>query len=236
MQWPRWSELVLALVALAAVGLAGFGLGGAQKSGAKGGSLQVTATGTAQVTPNLAQINLGGQVQAPTAQGAMGKLNAITNAVVAALEKDGVAAQDIQTSNMYLNQNYDQQGRPNGYQANEQFTVTVRKLASTGELISAGLTAGANQFNNVTFTEADPNAGRELAVQKAIKAAKKQAASEAAQLGVALGRVTSVRVQGAQTPGPIFEAAKSAAGAAAPNVQPGSQSVQVQVQVTYSYQ
>ncbi len=233
MQWPRWSELVLALVALVAAGLIGYGVGGAKASQGQG-RFTVTATGTSQVSPNIAQVSLGANVQASTAQAALGKLNGIAKAIVDAVEKHGISAQDVQTANFNVGQYYQpNSGQPSGYQANEQFTITVRTLASASGVIDAAMAAGANQFNNVNFSESDPNAGQQQAVQQALKAAKRQAVREAATLGVSLGSVVSVRVQNTQTPGPIF--AQRSAAVASAVVQPGSQAVSVQVDVTYSY-
>lgn len=233
MQWPRWSEAVLALVALVVAGMIGYGARAG--TSAAPGRLTVSASGTAQVLPNEAQISVGANTVASTAQGALAKLNAIAEKIVAAVQKQGIPEQDVQTSNLNVGQNYGPNGRLSGYQANEQFTVTVRKLASTSAVIAAAMGAGANQFNNVSFSESDPNAGQQAAVQTALAAAKRQAKSEAAELGVTLVRVVSVRLAQPQSPGPIFASYKAAASASAPVVQPGNQTVSVQVQVTYSY-
>ncbi|MDA8346061.1 MAG: SIMPL domain-containing protein [Thermaerobacter sp.] len=234
MQWPRWSEAVLALVALLAAGLIGFGVGGA-KTAPTTGRLTVTASGTLQVTPNVAQVNLGTSVQASTAQGALAKLTVASAAIVTAVEKDGISAKDIQTSNLNVGQRYDNQNQPSGYQANEQFNITVRKVSDAGKVASLAMAAGANQFNNVSYSELDPNAGTRQAVQQALQAAKKQAKAEASQLGVTLGKVVSVSLQNQAAPGPIF-AARAAVQASPAILEPGTQIVTVQVHVTYSYQ
>ncbi len=233
MQWPRWSEAVVAIVALLVAGLIGYGAGNSGAVSAPG-RLTVTASGTTQVTPDMAQISVGANAQAPTAQGAFAKLNAITQKVVAAVEKQGIPAHDVQTANLNVGQNYGPNGQMSGYQANEQFTITVNKPSAASAVITAVMDAGANQFNGVSFSERNPNAGQQQAVQKALSAAKQQAQVEASELGVTLVRVVSVRLTSPQTPMPIY-AAQRASAAAAPVVQPGTQTVSIQVQVTYSY-
>lgn len=235
MQWPRWSELVVAIAALAVAGLIGFAVGGV-KASAPSGRLTVTATGTSQVIPNLATVNVGAVETATTAQAALNKLAKVSTALVAAVEKQGVAAKDIQTSNLSVNQQYNNQNQPIGYQANEQFTITVRKLSSAAQVVASSFSAGANQGNGISFTEMDPNAGQQQAVDQALRAAKRQAKSEAAQLGVALVKVVNVQLRSQGIPGPIYASlSMKSAGVAAPALQPGTQSVTVQMQVTYSY-
>ncbi len=235
MTWPRWSEAVLALVVLCVVLGIGFLAGGGARSasGASQGQLTVTSSGISWVQPDEAQINLGAQETAPTAPAALQKLSAVASSLLRAVGKDGVQAADVQTSNLNLSQNYGPNGQLQGYQAQEQFTVTTRDLARLGAVVTAATAAGANQLNGLQLMTADPNAGQQQAVQAAIKAAKRQALAEAKELSVTLGGVRSVRLTSTQTPQPIaFSLAKTAASAP---IATGNQQVQVSVQVTYSY-
>lgn len=237
MQWPRWSEILLGIVAIAAALLVGIGVGRAG-SGSGSGRLRVSANGQSLVTPNEAQVTLGANVTAPTVAEAIGKLSAISERMVAAVQRLGLPAKDVQTSNMSLGQNYGNNGVPQGYQANETFTVTVFKLPLVSRVITAATATGANQMNGLNFMESDPNAGIKAAVAQALGAARRQALAEAKQLGVTLGPVVSVQVnQNSTTPPIYFGAAKSAQAAAAPSlaVSPGNQTITAQVSVVYSF-
>jgi len=233
MQWPRWSETGLALVALAAAIAVGYGFGGARSQAAQG-HLTVNATGESWVAPNQAQVQLGANETAPTAQAAMNKLSSVAKDLLRAMAARGIAAVQVQTSNLNVGQNYGPNGKPDGYQASEQFTVTSRKLGSLGLVISAATQAGANQVNGITLQPADPNAGQQQAIAAALRSAKGQAQAEAEELGVRLGRVSGVQVQQNQGVTPIFENADKVAAASVP-IATGTQSVQVTVLVTYRF-
>lgn len=235
MQWPRWSELLLALVALgAAVGI-GFAAGGT-RTASPTGHLTVTASGSDWIVPQIAQVNLGANENATTPQAALGKLSNVANAVLAAVSKQGIAAADVQTSNLNVGQYWGPNGRQSGYQASEQFTITVRKLGVIGPVISAATAAGANQVNGVSLQPVDPNAGQQQAVAAALKSARKEALAEAQELGVQLGKVTAVQIQPSGGPVPIYAAmAKAAQASPSLPIPTGSQQVTVSVQVTYGF-
>lgn len=237
MQWPRWSEIVLGIVAIAAALLVGVGVGRAG-GGSSAGRLRVSASGQSLVAPDEAQVILGANVTAPTAAGALGQLAVISQRMVAAMRRLGVPAKDVQTSNLSLGQNYGNNGVRQGYQANETFTLTIFKLPLVSQVITGATATGANQLNGVNFLERDPNTGIKSAVAQALGAARRQAEAEAKQLGVTLGPVVSVQVnQNSGTPPIYFAAAGAAVRAPAPSlaVSPGNQAVTAQVSVVYSF-
>lgn len=235
MTWPRWSEAVLALVVVCVVlGIGFFAGGGAHQAGSSQGQLTVTATGSSWVKPNEAQINLGAQETAATAPAALQKLSSVATALLKAVGKYGIKSAQVETSNLSLSQNYGQNGQPQGYQAQEQFTITTQNLGHLGAVVTAATAAGANQLNGLQLLTADPNAGQQQAVQAALKAAKKQARAEAQELGVTIGGVRSVHMTGSQSATPIEYSVAKAAVAQAP-IATGNQQVQVSVQVTYSF-
>jgi len=118
-------------------------------------SATVAATGTAQKTfvPDVAHLDLGVQTDATAVQKAQ-QDNAVTmKSVVAALKAAGVKDADIQTSNFWVNQNYEYssgQSVPAGWRVSNSVTVTA-KPEMMSSLIDAASKAGANIFNSVTF-------------------------------------------------------------------------------------
>lgn len=238
MQWPRWSEIVLAAVALAVALWVGT-LTGHTGTPVSSGHLNVTASGQVQVAPDEAQINLGSNVTAGTAAEALAKLSAISERLVAAVHGYSIPAGDVQASGLNVGQYFGQNGQPQGYQASETFTVTLHKLPVIGKVVAAATTAGANQVNGITFLSSDPNAGMQAAVAKALAAAKRQARSEASELGVTLGSVTLVKLdQSPSSPIPFaanYHAAAAAVDSALLPVPPGNETVSAQVTVTYSF-
>lgn len=236
MTWPRWSEAVLALVVVCVVlGIGFLAGGGVRGQSAPQGQLEVSASGSAWVKPDEAQINLGAQETATTAPAALQKLSSVATALLKAVAEYGISAAQVQTSNLNLSQNYGPSGTPQGYQAQEQFTVTTQDLQHLGAVVTAATAAGANQLNGLQLQTSDPNAGQQQAIAAALRAAKKQAAAEAAELGVVLGKVKNVNVTASQTPLPIMYSAAHASAASAAPIATGNQQVQVSVQVTYSF-
>src|SRR5450830_221669 len=116
----------------------------------------VAATGTAQKSfvPDIAHLDLGVQTDAPTVQKAQQDNLATMNGVLATLKAAGVKSEDIQTSNFYINQNFDfvsgKSAKPTGWHVSN--TVTVRiKPDLVSAVIDAGSKAGANIFNSMSF-------------------------------------------------------------------------------------
>lgn len=237
MQWPRWSELVLGIVAIVAALLVGLGIGKAGTSPASG-RLRVSASGTAKVAPDEASVTLGANVLRPTASAALAALSVISNRLVADTVSYGILPKDIQTSNLSESQSYGNNGRPNGYQASETFTLTVHRMSELGAIVAAATDHGANQVNGINFSTSDPNAGMQQAIAQAIQAAHRQAEAEARELGVQLGSVVSVQVGQSSSQPPIYygyamASAKSAQ--AGPAIAPGNQTVNAEVTVTYAF-
>lgn len=235
MQWPRWSEIVLGIVAIAAAVLVGVAAGRAG-SGTGIGRLRVAASGQAAIAPNEAQVTLGANVTAATAAQALSRLSAIAHRMVAAVGRYAIAAKDVQTSNLSVGQNYGPNGQLQGYQASESFTLRVFRLSVLGSVVSAATTAGANQVNGISFTDSDPNAGMAAAVSQALASARRQALAEARQLKVTLGPVVSVQISQNQSGPPIIYA-NMRASSAVPDVPvaPGSQMVSAQATVVYAF-
>ncbi|MGB9667262.1 MAG: SIMPL domain-containing protein [Candidatus Cryosericum sp.] len=115
----------------------------------------VAATGTAQQSfvPDVAHLDLGVQTDAPTVEKAQQDNGAVMNNVLSAVKGAGVKAEDIQTSNFYVNQNFDYssgQSKPTGWRVSNTVTVQI-KPALVSAVIDAASKAGANIFNSISF-------------------------------------------------------------------------------------
>lgn len=161
-------------------------------------SLTVQGTGEVRVDPDEATVRLGVVAQAPTARVAQEKVNQVANAVLTALKGLGIAAADLQTSELNLNPifaPYRQEApgqdsqRITGYQAGNTVSVRLTKLDLVGQAIDAGLAAGANQVEGVSFGLRDDQAARTHALEAAVREARGKAQAIAAALGVRLGEV-----------------------------------------------
>lgn len=209
--------------------------------------VNVSGTGVVNAEPDLAVVTLGVETQAEEAAAALAQNNEQMQALFDALITAGVAAEDMQTQTVRLQPQYAQPPDPNQPQASDQPTTPaiigyvatntvearVRDLNTVGELLDAAVQAGANQIQGIRFELSDPTAVLDQAREAAWQDARRKAEQLAALAGATLGPALTIS-EFSQTPIPLAQdvTALRAAEAVVP-VQPGTQQVQVNVQVTW---
>ncbi|WP_333815073.1 SIMPL domain-containing protein [Tabrizicola sp.] len=181
-------------------------------------SISVTGTGTVEAAPDMATLMIGVTTQGKTAAEALAENSKATEAVIARLTASGVAARDMQTSNLSINPNwtgYDSSTPTiSGYVASNMLTVRVRALDSTGAVLDAAVADGANTLNGMTFGLADPEPAYKDARKEAVADARAKAELLATAAGVKLGKILSISDAGAMTdPAPMYRDAVSASAA-----------------------
>jgi hypothetical protein len=173
-------------------------------------ALTVSGDGEARVAPDEATVRLGVLAQAPTARAAQEQVSRTANAILDAVRKLGVTAEQIQTSDLSLNpvyaQNANTTGEPRitGYQANNVVTIRLQKLDQVGPVIDAGLAAGANRLDGVMFGLRNDQAARGEALTAAVAAARAKAQALARALRVRLVQVLEVAEGGIQVSPPPY--------------------------------
>lgn len=204
----------------------------------------ITVTGSGEVfgKPDVAYITLGVDEADKDASKAIDTANSTLTAIVKALTDAGVKEEDIQTTsyNIYPEDKTDPQtGQPTGervFHVNLAVTVTIRDITKVGAVIQAGLGAGANSINSLSFGINDVK-GLEADARKAAVA---DAADRAKQLadaaGVTLGEPVSISETIGNVPVPMFNRAADsfAMGGAAPQINAGQLSVSISVDISYS--
>jgi uncharacterized protein YggE len=175
--------------------------------------LTASGDGEARVTPDEATVRLGVLAQAQTARAAQEQVSRTANAILDAVRKLGVTAEQIQTSDLNLNPLY-AQNRPNdtgepqitGYQASNVVTLRLQKLDQVGPVIDAGLAAGANRLDGVMFGLRNDRAARAEALSAAVAEASSKAQALARALKVRLVRILEVAEGGVQvSPQPLLK-------------------------------
>lgn len=179
-------------------------------------TISVTGTGTVEAAPDMATVMIGVTTQAPTAAEALAANTAATDAVIARLTASGIEGRDMQTSNLSINPNwtgYDSSTPTiSGYVASNMLTIRVRKLETTGTVLDAAVTDGANTLNGLTFGLANPEPAYNEARKEAVADARAKAELLAEAAGVKLGDVLSISDQGAMTdPAPMYREAVASA-------------------------
>ncbi|CUH62130.1 SIMPL domain-containing protein [Thalassobacter stenotrophicus] len=160
--------------------------------------LQVTGEGRMTAAPDMAVISLRVSREGATAAGVTAEMAAAARAVLAALETQGVAERDVQTSALQLNPRWTrpadgQAPRIVGYEAATGFEVRIRDLDRFGAVLDAVISDGANGFQGVRFALTDPRPMQDGARVAAFDDAMAKARLYAEASGMMVGDVRSIR-------------------------------------------
>ncbi|MGH9114830.1 MAG: SIMPL domain-containing protein [Acidimicrobiales bacterium] len=196
------------------------------------GTITTAGVGTVDGTPDTMKIGIGVSTNAPHAAQALSQNNSLAAAVQKALESDGVAAADIQTTGLSLQQSYSP--NPAGYQVFDDVTATLRDLSKAGTVVDDAIAAAgdAGRLEWVDLSLADTSPLMAAARKQAVQSAQVQAQQLAAAAGEHLGALVSLTDQAPQGyPQPMLGnfAASGAVAAPAVPVQPGTQQLTVDV-------
>ena len=156
-------------------------------------TVNLSAIGDVKITPDRATLNLGVNIEAPTAAQAMRQNATQMAAVIAALKAQGLPDRNIRTQGLNLQTNYaytpNQPPRLTGYRAMNTVSVVIEDMDKVGALLDAAVAAGANQVNNIAFSLKNPAAAEDQARAEAIKALKAKAEVYAQANGLKVARL-----------------------------------------------
>ncbi len=206
------------------------------------GGITVIGRGEAFGQPDEAYLNVGVETFAVEVTTATAENEEKIQTIITTLKEQGIAAEDIQTSNysLWAEQIYGERGPEGiaGYRVNNQVQVTIREVEKVGDVLTAVTNAGANSIYGVSFSVADPAALEAEAREEAIANAQERARLLAELSGVTLGDVVAVSEVIGQMPyremGGLGGGGYMAAEAAGTSISPGQLSYHVEVQVTFA--
>lgn len=202
-------------------------------------SVTVSGQGEVSISPDTGVVTLGVEVNGPELGPVQADATERMEAVIAAMEAAGIAEADITTSgyNVWADRNYEEPDQPiRAYFVSHTITVKVRAIDQVGEIIETGINAGANTVQGVQFTVEDPGNAVSEARELAIEDARVKAEDLARITGVTLADVISID-EYSYSPYPMTRAESDSSGAdaaMAPPINPGSSTISVQVQVSWS--
>lgn len=201
--------------------------------------ISVNGRAEIKITPDLAYISIGVHTEDTTAKAAVDQNNAQAQAVIAALKEQGIAAEDIQTTNfsIYPYEKWGPEGQSLGtyYSVDNTVYVTLRAVDTLGAVLDEAIAAGATNVSGISFDVEDKESliaeGRTQAVADALS----QAQSLADAAGVALGEVYSLSYYNSW-PTSYYYDTKGYGGAAveaAVPISPGQLTLTVDVSISY---
>jgi uncharacterized protein YggE len=188
-------------------------------------TITVTGTGTVSTVPDRATFSFTVTTLADTAKAALAKNGATADAVVAALK-----GAKVQTSGLGVSPRFDSNGTTIvGYTASTTVTADA-PLAQIGGMIDAAVAAGADGVSGPSFSRSDQATLYRQALKDAVADAHAKAVALADAAGVPLGDVQTMS-EGSSAPVPV-PYATDMAGAA--KIEPGTQTIDATVTVTYA--
>ncbi|MFI0924648.1 SIMPL domain-containing protein [Streptomyces sp. NPDC021012] len=161
-------------------------------------TVTVTGDGRASAAPDLAILSVGVEATRATAKEAMAAQRTGAEALLGVLRRQGIADRDVRTDSLSLSPVYTQtkegDSKVTGYQAGQSFSVKVRDIDRTGQVVGAvnEASGSAGRINGVVFDVADPSALRAKAREAAYRDAYDKASQHARLSGHQLGRLVSL--------------------------------------------
>ena len=204
---------------------------------ASGPVVELAITEAIPATPDIATLDAGVTSFEPSAVAAMQANARQMNAVVDRIEALGIDRDDIQTSGISLNPEYEwnEETRAQvfrGYRVANRVSVKLRNIERTGEVLDALVAAGATDLGGIQWSVDDQTAMQAEARERAMRTAEERAMAYARMAGYTGLRLLEVS-ENVQSfyPSPIMVTAQRSADAVESTpVRPG----QVQSGVTVS--
>jgi uncharacterized protein len=199
-------------------------------------TITADGTGTATLTPDVADFTAGVERAAPTSRAARTAANRRMAAILKAVKAGGVAGADIRTVGLTIQRERAGKRKRVRYRAEQAILVHVRNVATLAPLIDAVADAGADQIGDPDFGFADPSAGRTLATRAALADARRRADDAAAVAGLRITGVRSVNLDPDADQGFDDSASSGGGSAKSPSttVSPGTQDFTERVRVIYT--
>jgi uncharacterized protein YggE len=220
----------LAFLLLIAVGLIA-----PATAGAIDRTVSVSATVEQQVPNDAAEVHFSVSKERSGRAAALRIVAARVQAVIAASQRiPGVGAGDVTTGSISVRRV--ERGKRPVYRASEGVTVVTHQPEAAGDLVAAGVAAGATSTRGPRFFVGDREAAYNAALVEALEKAKAKAGLLAAAAGAALGPAITIVESGAVTPvsGPQASEPTAAKGVPAPPVKPGKSTVEATVAATFA--
>jgi uncharacterized protein len=209
-------------------------------------SITTNGVASTDVVPNIATILLGVDTGMPNAADAVHDNARAAQAIVGEIKAEGIEANDIKTLSVTLSPDYDEVSDANGrvtkrtlrgYIAHNSLSVRLREIEKAGALARQLMDKGANSFEGIEFDYTQKEAKYDALRGDAVRDALRKANSYVNGLGLKLGRILEIATQ---TPYPapagmspkMLGAAKRESATAVP-VEPGSEVLRTEVQVTW---
>lgn len=247
----RLAAKSIALLAMLAALALPAGAGAAERT------VAVEASATLKVPNDSASVGLSVSLVRRTRAAALQAVSSKLRRVIAAAQAiPGVGDGDVRTGRISVRKSF--QGRRPVYRASEGAGVTLHQPDRAGELVAAGIQAGATGISGPTYFVGDTEAAASAVLTAAFEKAKARATTLAGAAGATLGPALTIDEGGgaefppvaeakaapaagcgsssAPTAAPVKRASAGACVGAPPPTKPGTSSVSATVRVVFALQ
>jgi len=215
------------------------------QGGEQPNTLTVQGESQYEVAPDLAKVQFAIETRSATAQDAQLRNRQIQDEIKQALNRVGVSSSDVETTNYNVQRWYEWDYKENkqidkGYIVSNNFVVKTTNLQKVGDILDAGVQAGANRVDSISFELSDEKSRqvKQEALRKAATNARDKAVALAEGSGVRLGAVKSI-TENSYFVMPYarggYDVAMMKAEAPVPATDISPQNVQVNAQVSVGY-
>ncbi|HET9197933.1 MAG TPA: SIMPL domain-containing protein [Solirubrobacterales bacterium] len=203
-------------------------------AGAAERTVSVSATVARQVPNDAAEVRFAVSKERPGRAAALRIVGARVQAVIAAAQRTpGVGAGDVTTGSISVRRV--ERGERPVYRASEGVRVITHSPEAAGDLVAAGVAAGATSTRGPRFFVGDRETAYNAALVEALERARTKAGLLAAAAGARLGPALTIAESGGVTALPAPNASEPAGkDAPAPPVKPGRSSVEATVSATFA--
>jgi uncharacterized protein len=198
-------------------------------------TVSVSATVERQVPNDAAEVRFAVSKERAGRAAALRIVALRVQAVIAAAQRiPGVGAGDVTTGSISVRRV--ERGERPVYRASEGVTVITHSPEAAGELVAAGVTAGATSTRGPKFFVSDRETAYNAALVEALQRARTKAGLLAAAAGATLGPAITIAESGAITPfeGQRGTSAPKSEDAPAPPVKPGKSTVEATVTAIFA--
>lgn len=207
-----------------------------QDAGAR--TITVTGFGTAYGAPDIVMVGLGVESVNADIKAAMDETTSHMNAIIAAMQENGIAREDIRTEYFSIYQDYSQVGPQASsdrvYRVSTSVTITVRQVDLVSDLLATAVDAGANIVNYIQFDIENRDELQAEARGLAVEDAGARAAHLAGLMGLSVGEPLTI-VEGSDSYGPVMRGGGGGMGyAEAAAISEGQLSVNMSVTITFA--
>ncbi|MBW8824061.1 MAG: SIMPL domain-containing protein [Xanthomonadales bacterium] len=151
--------------------------------------------GKVSVAPDMARIVLSVSKRDAVAANAKQAVDAAVNGYLEVLKRNRISEADVSASAISLGEDFEWQNNrkvSRGFRGSRNVSVHLRDVSKLNALMDAGLAAGMNEIDSVTFESSNEDALRQEARRKAAAQSRERATELAMAYGATLGKIYSI--------------------------------------------